>query len=116
MKITDKSEFLEIDFGLFMPTFEIKKSDVIGWELVAEENGATYFSFKYKGSAQHVSIPSGNAEELKLKMEAIERILNMQPVLNISEKRVSGTGLILAADATLSTIILSVILATMGSN
>lgn len=114
MNITDKNEILEIDFGFFMPTFEIKKSDIIGWELVAEENGATYFSFKYEGSAQNVSIPSENAEELKLKMEAIERILNMRPVLSVSEQRLSGTGLILAADTTLSTIILSVILATMG--
>ena len=111
MKIEDRNGILIIEAGLLFPKYELSIKSILSWELVAQENGATYFSFKYKNSTQHVSISSGSPEDVKHSIEIITEILDMHPKLDISESRVSASELFIATDVVLSVSVLALILA-----
>jgi hypothetical protein len=113
MKIEIDDAILIIDCGFLKPCFELEISKIQNWEFVAEDNGATYFAFKYVDSTQYVSISSCTAEELKTNIDKLTEILNSEPTLNISKNRLSASGILIAADATLSVGILTGLLLTM---
>jgi hypothetical protein len=101
MKVSKKGEFLHINSGMLHPDYELPIIDIISWEFVAEENGATYFTFKYSESTQHVSIPKMEPAELLRAIESIQAILGQQPKLSISEIRITKEQLWLATDVSI---------------
>lgn len=113
MEINKKAEFLYIDCGILRPDFELPIVDIVSWEFVAEENGATYFSFYYSGSTQHVSTPKMEPAELLKIIESIQATLGQQPKLSISEIRIAKEQLWLATDVSIG--LLGLVLASTSA-
>lgn len=102
MDIESKNGILYVDAGFLHSKHEIKIDRIVRWEFVAEECGATYISFVYDGSTQHISVPNIKASELHFYLNLIEKILDMKPILNISDSRVNAGHLLVAADLSVS--------------
>ncbi|WP_020410081.1 hypothetical protein [Hahella ganghwensis] len=110
MKVSGDNKLLYLNLGLFFPDYHLKVADILRWEFVAEENGATYLAFVFQGSTQHVSLPSIEPDELHEILRQIEEILGMKPELHISELRISMGQLCQTAEITVG--LLGFILAT----
>ncbi|WP_144394620.1 hypothetical protein [Pleionea sediminis] len=102
MKVTQEIGKLILKDGLLSPVYEIEIDLIKRWSIVAEENGATYYSFHLPGSIQNVSVSSKKADDLKYEIDEISKILNIEPDLDISESRLSVTDGLIAVDVGLS--------------
>tara|TARA_R110002072_G_scaffold283823_1_gene447457 strand:- start:969 stop:1307 length:339 start_codon:yes stop_codon:yes gene_type:complete len=101
MDVRRAREILIVCCGAFHPTYELPISQIKEWKFVAEENGATYLCFSYPESEQHVSVSSATPEGLQECLQSIEAILNMAPIIEINESRVTKEQVWLATDVTI---------------
>lgn len=114
MDIEHKNGILILGGGFLKPTYQIPIAQTKYWKFVAEENGATYYTFNLGGSNQHVSISSDSPESLKKEIQQIQRIIGTEPVMEISQSRFPTGEILLAADISLG--ILGLVFLTMDAS
>lgn len=102
MKLTENNGVLILDFGFMLATHEIDIAKVKYWKFVAEENGATYYTFNLGRENQHVSVRSKNAEQLKSEINQISEIVGQDPIVEVAEARLPTGEIYLTADMSVS--------------
>lgn len=114
MDVDNEQGVLILDDGFLKPIYEIPISQIQRWKFVAEENGATYYTFNLGDFNQHVSITSNNAESLKDEIQEIRRITGQEPEFEISQSRFPACEVLLAADVGLG--LLGLVILTMSGS
>ena len=114
MDIQNKQGVLILNLGFLKPTYKIPIAQIESWKFVAEENGATYFSFHLGSATQHVSISAKTPEALKTQIQEMRRILGQEPEIEISQSRFPAGEILLAADIGIG--VLGAVIVTMGGS
>lgn len=102
MKLTENKGTLILDCGFMQASYEIAIVRIKYWKFVAEENGATYYTFNLGSENQHVSIRSKNAEQLKSEIDQISEIIGQAPIVEVAKARFPPGEINLATELSMS--------------
>ena len=85
MEVSINNGELRIKPGFLQSELTIPIASINSWELVVDDSGNPYVYFSYNEATQGIALPKKGLEEYQESIEAIQRIIGLEPVFDVSK-------------------------------